>query len=64
MTPAMKKEKEQSTTRVMVAGKAPPAIRDAIKELAEAEERSFSFMLARLLEESPRVREKLRRQAA
>lgn len=61
----MNKDKEQQPlARVMVAAKAPPAIRDVIKEMAVAEERSFSFMLVRLLEESPRVQEKLRQQAA
>lgn len=46
--------------KVLVMGKTLPAVRDAINELAEAEDRSFSNMVARLLEESPRVQEKLR----
>ncbi len=51
--------KQKIEPRVLIAGKAPRRVRDVVKEIAREEDRPFSNMLAHLLAESPRVKERL-----
>lgn len=53
---------ETSTTiepRVVVTAKTPRTVRGALEELAREDDRPLSNLVARLLEESPRVQAKL-----
>lgn len=46
--------------RVNIPAKAPMSVRRAIEAIAAEDDRSFSNMVSRLLEESPRVKRKMR----
>jgi hypothetical protein len=52
-------KKPTKEEKVLVMGKVPATVREVINNLAEEDDRTFSNMVARLLEESPRVRAKL-----
>lgn len=43
-----------------IATEVTPDVRAAIKELADLEDRSISYMTWKLLQESPRVKERIR----
>jgi hypothetical protein len=45
--------------RVVVTAKTPRTVREALEELAREDDRPLSNLVARLLEESPRVQAKI-----
>lgn len=46
--------------RVSISAKAPLIVKRAVESIAGEEDRPFSNMVARLLEESPRVQQKVK----
>ena len=55
---------EQENNKIAIAARVEPAVFNAIERLAKADERTLSFMIERLLKQSPPIQQMLEGETA